>query len=357
MSVAPSKSWQAVKRWLPGVAISLIAIFILFRVVSWQELVESFSSINLATLALAVGLLILSLLVRTVAWRILLGNKPTLTDTFYIINEGYLLNNLLPFKLGEVGRAVLMAKAAKLKVLQVLSTIIIERAFDVGILAGILLAVLPLAVGAGWAKPTAIVLLVLVILGFALLFVASRNQETVLRWLEQKAGNRNWLKTKILPKLAALFEGLTIFQSIAKFFECLALYVLCWLIWTLVYYVVLRSFFPHLVFWQAAFLEGILAIGVSVPSAPAGLGVYEATMVGALSLFKISQGPALAFAILIHLIQVATTAIFGFIGLLREGLSLGELVSQIRKVQSVQQTTESNPKELSSDESRPGGEE
>ena len=68
-------------------------------------------------------------------------------------------------------------------------------------------------------------------------------------------------------------------------------------------------------------------MGIALPSAPAALGVYEATIVGALVLLGIpaSTGTGLAFAITLHAMQFVITAILGLIGLAQDGRSLAEL--------------------------------
>ena len=71
-------------------------------------------------------------------------------------------------------------------------------------------------------------------------------------------------------------------------------------------------------------------MGVALPSAPAALGVFEASIVGALSILGVSAG-ALGFALLMHLFQFVITAILGIIGLIQEGRSISSLLSDVRR--------------------------
>ncbi len=325
------------KRSLPGVLISLVAVVVLIQFVSWQEMLAALAAARPGYLVLAFLLQIVALLLRAVAWKIMLDHKTTVKESFLTICEGYLLNTILPLKLGELGKAVLMGKKTRLGFFYVFSTVFIERAFDVGILAVVLLLVLPVAIGAEWAKPTAVILFLVVLVCFAVLFIAARNQKTFENLLTKFGGKYVWFQKLVLPKLEALLNGLSVLRSPKKFLGCVGLYLGCWLVWTVVYYVLLLSFFPSIRFWQAAFLEGILALGVSVPSAPAGLGVYEATTVAALSLYGVNQSQALAFALVSHLVQILSTTFFGIWGFIREGLSVGELLTQIRNTQNNQE--------------------
>jgi hypothetical protein len=92
----------------------------------------------------------------------------------------------------------------------------------------------------------------------------------------------------------------------------------------------LLTFAPQAPIWWGAFADAVLALGVAIPSAPSGLGVFEGALVWALSLFGIGSSPALAYAILMHFINIATTGVFGLIGLIKEKRSLSSLMEEIQ---------------------------
>jgi uncharacterized membrane protein YbhN (UPF0104 family) len=85
--------------------------------------------------------------------------------------------------------------------------------------------------------------------------------------------------------------------------------------------------------WWTGFVLGVLSMGIAVPSAPAALGVYEAAVVGALSLLGVPAAPALAFALLAHLMHIAVTGLIGAYGLFRDGESLSGLYQRVRGFQ------------------------
>jgi uncharacterized protein (TIRG00374 family) len=141
----PTNRWQEVRRWLPGLVISLIAIIVVLNVINWNELVHAVTSFNPLYVGLTVLATILFLLARGMAVKTLLEDKVTFKQAFFAVNIGYLLNNIFPLRAGEVGRAALLGKTSGLGMMHVLSTIVIERAFDLAIAAGMLLSTLPLA--------------------------------------------------------------------------------------------------------------------------------------------------------------------------------------------------------------------
>jgi hypothetical protein len=90
----------------------------------------------------------------------------------------------------------------------------------------------------------------------------------------------------------------------------------------------------------------ILALGVAIPSAPAALGVYEASMVAAVVIIGGAQSIALVYAILLHVLQFSTSMIFGLWGLIRDGQKLSTLMTDLSINQNSDQAQEAEIKEL-----------
>jgi uncharacterized protein (TIRG00374 family) len=312
--------------------VSLMALFILFEFSNWNwaELVQSWTAFQWPALLGVVGLTMVSLFVRALLWRTLLEERTSIFQAFFIINIGYLLNNLFPLRAGEVGRAVFMGRAAKLSPFHVLSTIVIERAFDLVMAAILVLTTLPLALGQDQLRPAATITLVLVISMLGVLFLMARYRSQVHRIAAHFGERWSLVQKWVVPQVDALLEGLQALTNPRRFLTVLVLVVLAWILWVLVYYMGLLAIAPAAPLWWAMFADGVLALGVAIPSAPASLGVYEASMVAALTILGVAYSPALAFAFLMHFIQVAITALLGFWGLAREGKSLGNLWSEIR---------------------------
>jgi glycosyltransferase 2 family protein len=325
-----SSLWRHAWRWLPGVIISIIALFVLSRLVSWGDLVRSFSSLNPLVVVVAVLLTVCSSMARTQTWRILLGSRVKYWRTFHILNIGFMLNNLFPLRAGEFGRAVLMGRSSGLGTFHVLSTIVIERTYDMVVIAGMLLATLPLVLGIKWAQPFTIAIMGVMLLGLFCLHLLARYKSQVDSWITGVAGRFPWVRRVVMPRVASLLDGLGVLTSPQKMAESVFWILVTWFIYNMVTFVVLALFVPHPPFWWAFFLNGAAALGVAVPAAPGGIGVYEASIVGALSFLQVSTSQALAFALVIHLLNWITTFVMGIVGLSRLGYSFSELSSGIQ---------------------------
>jgi hypothetical protein len=106
---------------------------------------QGFYADSAANLLLVLALFGLSLILRVICWFFLLEGKFSFSEAFFGMNAGYLLNNVLPFKLGEFGRAALLAGRGKSGFLQVFASIVTERVLDFFLAAFFFLISLPLS--------------------------------------------------------------------------------------------------------------------------------------------------------------------------------------------------------------------
>jgi uncharacterized protein (TIRG00374 family) len=287
-------------------------------------------SADLRYVAAAFLLSIVWLTVRAQVWYTLLQARARFGQVFVTISEGYLLNNLLPFRLGEVGRAFLLSHKAKLDFWQVMSTILVERILDLALATGLLLATLPFVVGASWAQQAAWVAGILVVVGLGGLVLLARQR----RWAE---GVFNQLARRVpllgrigAGRVGAFFEGLEILAHGRTFLVALGWISLNWGLAILEYYVLMLAFFPQGKFLWAAFSLGVVSLGVAAPSSPGAVGVMELALVGALAVFQLDPSTSLAFALSAHLLNYLLTGVIGAFALAREGESLASLYRRIR---------------------------
>jgi glycosyltransferase 2 family protein len=324
----PSQKWKRLFRWLPGVLISLIAIYGVLHFVKLDDLKLAFKTLTFQFFLLIFGLDILGLLIRGKAWQTILGRGVKFSRAFFGVSEGYFLNNIFPFRAGEFGRSFLVGRSSGLSTLYALSTVVIERSFDIAF-AGILLIIsIPYLVGADWIKPIATIALIIVLALLLVLFLIAKNQSKVfdrVGRIKSKSKIINFLK----PRFQHMIEGFSALASPSQFILSLFWIGITWIAWSAVYYFAVAQVFPQAQLWWGVFIASLLALGVAIPSAPAALGVFEASFVGAVAILGGASATALAYAIILHLIQFMVSGIFGIWGLLREGESMTSLFSKI----------------------------
>jgi glycosyltransferase 2 family protein len=329
MTQAKPTIWRSVRRWLPGVVISLVALIVLFQLSNWADISLAFTALRPINLGIALVLTVFSLGTRAMGWVVLLEYKTTLSKAFFTVNLGYLLNNIFPLRAGEIGRALFMGRSTGISPLHVLSTIVIERAFDLVMAAALLLTTLPLALGMAWARPVALVTLVIVLSGLIVMFLVARHHERVLVWVQRLGQRWPLVQKQVVPRIGSLLSGISVLRKPSQFFLSFFWIAISWGIWVVIYWVMLLTIAPEAPLWWAAFVNAVLAMGVAIPSAPSALGVFEASIVAALTLLGAAEG-ALGYAILVHLFQVAVTAVFGLWALMQEGRSLSTIFGEIQ---------------------------
>jgi uncharacterized protein (TIRG00374 family) len=289
---------------------------------------------DLRFILLGVGASLLWLIIRGFVWRTLLLNRASYRDSFLTINEGYLLNNILPFRLGEIARAFLMSRKAGMNFWQVIPSIIIERSLDLAIAAGLFLCTLPLVIGVPWAQQAAIGIGIVVITGLGLFYILARSRERALDWVA-KMGERFILIKKLAGRrVIAFFDGLAILTDGRLFLKALGWEGLNWLVAILMYYLFLHAFFPHPNLLWVIFTVGVGALGIALPSSPGAIGVYEAALVGALAVFGLEASVTFAFALSMHIISYLLTGLIGGYALYKDGESLSSMYSRLGKMKT-----------------------
>jgi uncharacterized protein (TIRG00374 family) len=326
-------------RILPGLIVSLAALAIVFSMLDLRSFIEALEQANLLFLLVGIASQVLWLVVRAFFWRTLLQNKATYYDAFITINEGYLLNNILPFRLGEIGRAFLLGRKAKLDFWQVIPSILIERALDLAVAVGIFVSTLPFVIGIAWAKEAATITGILVLVGLGVIYILAHNRQRVLGWIDRAGARWSLVKKLAGRRVIAFFDGLEIITDGRLFLRALGWEALDWLVSIGQYYLFLRAFFPDPSLLWVIFALGVGSLGIAAPSSPGAIGVYEAALVGALMAFGVDAAPATAFALSVHISAYVITGLFGGYGLYKDGESLSSLYLRLGKMKAEGETS------------------
>jgi uncharacterized protein (TIRG00374 family) len=335
-----SNLWKSTRRWLPGVLTSLIAIAAILYFIDLQRFINAVQSANYWLLFWAFVCSVIWLVVRGIVWRTILRGRATYRDVFLTISEGYLLNNFLPFKLGEVGRAFLLGRKAKLGFMDVFSTIVIERAIDLAFAAVILLTSIPFVVGAAGAGQIGVLLGVIVLFGLLVLYMLARNQDWAMGQFNKRTIRSPRLQKMGEEFLTPLFSGLSILTDGWLFVRVLLWMVLNWAIAIVEFFILILAFFPQATPIWSLFGLGAVAFGNAIPSLPGAVGTFEGALAGAITILSGDQSTALAVALTSHFYNYLSTGIIGLYALSSEGETLMGIYRQLQKKQDKATTNE-----------------
>lgn len=329
--VQQSHDLNNIWRWIPGFLVSLIAIYALIKLVPLDQAFELLRNIPFWYYLFSALFTLLFLLIRTLGWRALLSFRPTYMDTFRKLSLGYFINNIFPFRLGEISRAVFMGASLKVNPGQILSSIFIERVFDLIILAFFLLIMLPFVVGMTWIRTTAWLILGLLAFGLVILFFVVQNSTAFENFLLKVGKKPNIIIKVIISFLLSLLAGFKTLKNPYQFFVGFLGVLASWLVSFVQFSLFLYILTGSSEWWWGAFANTALALGIALPSAPAGLGIYESSIVAGLKLFNIDESLALVFALVMHISQFVLIGLLGIYALSHDGYSFRNLFSQLDK--------------------------
>jgi uncharacterized protein (TIRG00374 family) len=326
------------KRWLPGTLISIILIAAIMFFVDWSKVLAALRAANYWLLAVAAVLSFAWLAVRAIVWRTLLRERAPYRVVFFSLCEGYLLNNFLPFRLGEFGRAFLLSRKSDMQFTEILPTIIIERATDLGFTAAIFLASLPFLVGVAGSGRIGIIIGVLVVIGLLTLFLLARYDRWALDSFHKMSARFPVIQRSGGSLLESFLTGLAVLTDGWLFLRFLFWMAVNWGMALFNYYLIITAFFPQAGVTWAMFGMGAAAFGGAVPSLPGSVGTFEGAFGGALALLSGDRSTSLAVALTTHFLSYLTTIVLGGYALSLEGQTLAGIYQQLVKFRSKSET-------------------
>ncbi|MGE5464205.1 MAG: lysylphosphatidylglycerol synthase transmembrane domain-containing protein [Syntrophothermus sp.] len=327
-----------IRRWLPGAIISILLIAIILYYVDLAAVVRAIAHANPVFLLIAFATGFVWMLVRAQVWRTLLRNRASYSDVFWTVGEGYLLNNFLPFRLGEVGRAYLISRKSEVTFMEAIPTILIERAMDLGYSAIILLAALPYVVGAEGTRRIGVLIGIVVVAGFVILYLLARYNQWALVLFHKLSARWPSLQKLGGSFLEQFFLGLGVLTDGWLFLRFLFWMTLNWAIAIASYFLIIRAFFPQAQVVWGMFGLGAAAFGGAIPSLPGAVGTFEGAFGGAITLLTGDQSTALAVALTGRLYNYINSGVIGGIGLFRDGQTLSGIYGELKKLTSGRST-------------------
>jgi uncharacterized protein (TIRG00374 family) len=295
-----------------------------FSVVS--DLWNNICSTPLWVIAGGVGLTLLTLWLRSVRWNLILPESPKASrqGLFGLVMIGFMVNNILPSRLGEAARMLLLWKRNRFTVAESVGSVLLERILDTIvflsfffiptlILAG-LRPLTPYAIPLACCAGAALCALLFyaffpapsrTVGKFFLRFVPHSFQHKALVIGRELTSNLNWIFS---PGKCLVM----IFLSIAMIACHPAIIML----------LVRESAFGVL---SGMFAAACAAIGASIPLSPGYVGTLHAVLKQGLQYCGMDPNKAIAVATLYHAIGYVTVTVVGLYYYLRLRISFKEI--------------------------------
>ncbi len=313
--------------WI-GLVISLAALGWALRDLNLRHLWAALLDANYLWLLPALAFHFISMVARSIRWQVLLGaDKVDLATSFWIEHIGYLVANIVHARVGDAARVAIVAQRKSISLAHALSTVVLERILDMlAVVVMTLLLISFMPIPAGWLAQVRLLgaLGMLGVLGaIALVALGARTEQVLavilarLPFIESAPWLARWRN---------LVGGLGALGSVRGVWLVSLWTAITWLGAIGVFWAVMMAFLPQAPFHASVFVLAAEAFGMIVPATPGNWGVWEAIAKESLRwAFGLPEHQAASYGIVMHIFEYIIVNVVGLIGLVRYGLSLGQV--------------------------------
>jgi uncharacterized protein (TIRG00374 family) len=330
------KRWQF---WL-GVIISLIFLYVALRGLRLDELGKAFKQANYWWVV--PGVIVYFIRVWATAWRWHYLLKPLksipTSKLFPTVAIGYFGNNILPARIGEVLRAIVLKKDENVPISASLATIIVERVFDGVVMLGFVFMNLPelarLTSSSGFIGDirTLAVIGTGAFISALLVFLAGamfpERTLSIVERVTRRLPER--YREKILGLSDRFLGGLAALRSPRGVLMVFVTSVVIWLLETGKYWFVMHAFPFKVSFFTLMLMNGIVNLATTIPSAPGYVGTFDAPGIAVLQAYNVPKATAAAYTLALHLaLWFPITALGGYY-MLKKGINWSAELAQAK---------------------------
>lgn len=308
-----------------SVALSAVFLWLAIRGANLREVAAVLSAARWSLLVPIVILTMLAYLVRAWRWRFLLsGVRPVgLGPLWASIMIGFMGNNVLPARLGELLRAHSLGRSAGVSRSACFASIVVERFFDIFVLLVVFGLILWLRGLPPDVRAWGGILLALALPVLALFALFELRPEPFLRLAGRFLPAR--FRARALAAALNFRDGLGTFRRPGPIAAAVGLSFLMWGLLVLVVVLTLAALNLPLGVDAAVVVLVVMAIGTMVPAAPGYIGTLQYAGTIALLQYGVPRSEALSFTILYHAGQWFPVTAVGLAYFLKENLSLSRL--------------------------------
>ncbi|MDH3321436.1 MAG: flippase-like domain-containing protein [Flavobacteriaceae bacterium] len=305
-----SKSKKIILTILP-IALGVFLIWFSLSKLSPEDISaikNSFKTANYWWVGLSLLLGILSHLSRAYRWQFMLeplGYKPKLANNIMAVLVAYLVNLIVP-RAGEFARATAISKYENIPFEKAFGTIVSERIADVIMLLLIITAAFflqtELLSSYLFKEETSSNSIYYMLIGGAIL--------AFLFFQLIKKSNNPFIQ-KIQKFVYGLIQGVISIFKMKKKWAFIFHTIFIWLMYILMFYVVTFALPETSNLPFGAIIVGFVVGGLSMALTNGGLGTYPVFVASAITLYGVSQNPALAFGWIMWTAQTLMVLFFG----------------------------------------------
>lgn len=320
---------HAIKRkLLLGVVTSGVFLFLATRGIDWTAFRSALAGTRYEFLLPGIVCTMLGHFCRSVRWKFMMSpiKKCRIAPLWSATAIAFMVNNLLPARLGEFVRAIAIGRTEKVSKSAAFATIVYERVVDVFVLILLIWYCIGRINAPTWLLRSTEILIVFNVALFVLLFVMVRGRERFGSLLERALRPLPLRVQERARKTSdAFIGGLGVVTQPRAALPITVLSVAVWGFAVLGVYFCVLAFDLPLPFLASVFLIVLVSLGSMIPSAPAFLGTMQYACVLGLGVYGVDRGQALAFSTVYHATQFFPITLAGLYYVWRSHWRLSEL--------------------------------
>jgi len=292
-----------VRRIVLGIAISLVFLALALRGQDYAALLAALRSASYWWLVPAIVVYFVGVGIRCLRWATLLAPVKRLSwqQLLPVVAIGYMANNILPFRTGEVVRAYAVGRQFGVSRTATLATIVLERLLDgLTMLAFIVIAGTAVALNSA-LRHVALIATAIFLPAFVLLVVAARSERALSAALALLRSAPVPLRGRAERLVRSTFAGVAVFRSSTALAQAVGLSVVAWLAEAAMYALVARAFGLDLALTIVLLTTAVANLATLIPSSPGYIGPFEAgVLLVVAGLAGIPRSVSLSYALVLH---------------------------------------------------------
>jgi uncharacterized protein (TIRG00374 family) len=309
-----TNSTRTVLRWLWIIISSVFIFWVLFYKIDWLEVTAVLNQANYFWVTSGILITIASIFVRTYRWQVLLYRFQThVFGIMAALLMGQAVNLVLPLRSGDLMRVIWFRELYGSSGTEALGTVAVEKVWDVLalFLCGLsLLLFIPLPatyLQTVWSS------FLLLIIAISLLLLGLRWQKPIISFLVKATSRMSpQLRVLILPRIEELIRGVDVIRQSRVSSRVFLMTLGVWGAGILANWTVLAAFGVHSLSAAILLMVTLMSGNMIIPI-PGRLGVFEAIVVGSLSIYGIQRDTALAIGLVLHMVSMGTPMIAAII--------------------------------------------
>lgn len=238
-----------------------------------------------------------------------------------------MINNVLPFRLGEFVRGYALKQSDNISFSASIGTVVVERIIDVLTLLIIFTFILLFFPFPEWVKNGSVLVAAIVGVSILVLALMVKKTEWTLRIIRRSIGLFSEALSQKIERIARSFiEGVSFLHSAKSYLVITILSILTWGIYVYVMYTMFIAVrfdsLYQLDILGATVVMVFTSFAIMIPAAPGYVGTFHEIAKQSLMLLNVDKEPALGFAIIFHACQYISVTGIGFIYFLNNRIKL-----------------------------------